>query len=67
MKLKKGLELNATKEELQKLLDGIDILTRKDYSVKLGSIPDEERRRYYIKENLKILIMKIKEELGGAD
>jgi hypothetical protein len=61
--LKKGIELKATKEELERLLDGINSLSKKDYSVKLGSILDSEQRKYYTKENFKILILKIKELL----
>ncbi len=64
--LKRGTELKATKEELQKLLEGIKSLSRNDYSVKLGSIIDAEQRQYYMKENFKLLIMKVKEKLGGA-
>jgi hypothetical protein len=61
--LKKGIELKASEEELKRLLDGINSLSKKDYSVKLGSILDSEQRKYYKKENFKILIMKIKELL----
>jgi predicted nucleotidyltransferase component of viral defense system len=61
--LKKGIELRATKKELQALLDGINSLSRNDYSVKLGSIIDAETRKYYLKENFKILRLKIKELL----
>ncbi len=58
--LKKGIELKAPKEELEKLLQGISSLSKKDYSVKLSSILEPEERRYYTKENFKILLMKIK-------
>jgi len=61
--IKKGIELKASKEELERLLDGINSLSKKDYSVKLGSILGSEQRKYYTKENFKILIMKIKELL----
>ncbi len=64
--LKRGIELEATKKELQKLLEGIKSLGKKDYTVKLGSIIDADQRKYYMKENFKILIMKIKELLGRA-
>lgn len=64
--LKRGVELEATKKELQKLLEGIKSLGKKDYAVKLGSIIDADQRKYYMKENFKILIMKIKELLGRA-
>jgi len=59
--LKKGVPLNAKKEDLQQLLEGIKDFSKNDYSVKLGSIVDAEWRKYYIKENFKILVMKLKE------
>jgi predicted nucleotidyltransferase component of viral defense system len=61
--IKKGIELKASKEEIERLFDGINSLSKKDYSVKLGSILDPEQRKYYTKENFKILIMKIRELL----
>lgn len=61
--LKKGVELRASREELQKLFDGINSLSKRDYSVKLGSILDAEQRKYYMKENFKILLLTIKELL----
>ena len=39
----------------KKLIKNIENLTKKDYTVKLGSILEEEKRRYYTKENFKIL------------
>ncbi|MGB9934684.1 nucleotidyl transferase AbiEii/AbiGii toxin family protein [Thermodesulfovibrio yellowstonii] len=59
--LKKGVPLNAKKEDLQQLLEGIKDFSKNDYSVKLGSIVDAEWRKYYMKENFKILVMKLKE------
>jgi len=61
--LKKGVELKAPAEKLEKLLYGINSLSKKDYSVKLSSILEPEERKYYTKENFKILLMKIKELL----
>jgi len=61
--LKKGIELKVSKKELEGLLDGINSLSKKDYSVKLASILDSEQRKYYTKENFKILLMEIKELL----
>ncbi|MCX7914170.1 MAG: hypothetical protein N2511_06250 [Thermodesulfovibrionales bacterium] len=46
------------------MLKGIEAFSKSDYSVKLGSILDLEWRRYYMKENFKILVMKIREILG---
>ncbi len=59
--IKKGIEFKASREEVERLIDGINSLSKKDYSVKLGSILDAEQRKYYTKENFKILIMKLKE------
>ncbi len=61
--LKRGIELKASREELLKLLDNINFLKKTDYTVKLGSILELEERKYYIKENFKILVLKIKELL----
>lgn len=61
--LKRGIELKASREELLKLLDNINSLKKTDYTVKLGSILEPEERKYYIKENFKILVLKIKELL----
>lgn len=61
--LKKGIALQAQKEELAELLKGIKTLKRSDYTVKLGSILEPEERKYYAKENFKILIMKINDIL----
>lgn len=62
--LKKGIDIDAPTETLEKILKGIDSLTRKDYTVKLGSLLEEEQRRYYINENFKILKSAIREKLS---
>jgi len=41
-------------------------LTRRDYTVKLGSLLDAEFRKYYVNENFKILEMAIGEILNRA-
>lgn len=61
--LKKGVEIKATKDELKALLEGIHSLRKTDYTTKLGSILDPEIRKYYVKENFKILKFKVKEFL----
>jgi predicted nucleotidyltransferase component of viral defense system len=63
--VKKGIEIKASYEEIMRILDLISQLKKKDYSVKLGSILDAEQRKYYISENFKILIMKLKDILEG--
>ncbi len=53
--LKKGIELEASPEDLGKLGQGLDALTPRDYAVKLGSILEEKDRDYYKKKNFAIL------------
>jgi predicted nucleotidyltransferase component of viral defense system len=59
--LKKGIELRATDKELKEMLKIIKSFKNSDYKVKLGSILEAEERKYYVKENFKILVMKINE------
>jgi predicted nucleotidyltransferase component of viral defense system len=61
--IKRGIEIKASPDEIRKLLDAVSTLQRKDYLVKLGSILEPEQRRYYMRENFKILVMKLKERL----
>jgi predicted nucleotidyltransferase component of viral defense system len=61
--VKRGVELNASEDKLRQLINAIDALKKRDYSVKLGSILETEQRKYYIKENFKLLVMKITESL----
>jgi len=61
--LKKGVSLEAPPETLKKVSQGIDSLTKKDYSVKLGSLVEEKQRRYYSTENFKILRLAINEKI----
>lgn len=51
----KGVGLDAPREILKKVLQVLDGLTRKDYTVKLGSLLEGKDRVYYIQENFKIL------------
>jgi len=53
--LKRGIPLDGPPDLLKKLLSGIDSLKRRDYTVKLGSLLDEDQRQYYISENFRIL------------
>lgn len=53
--LKKGVKLDASLDVLNKVLKKINSLTKNDYSQKLGSLLEEEQRKYYIEENFKIL------------
>ena len=62
--LKRGIELDVNKDKLKRLLKGINSLTRRDYSVKLGSLLEKEQRVYYTQENFKILRLKINSKLS---
>ncbi len=53
--LKKGIELEASPEDLGKLGQELDALTARDYAIKLGSILEERDRDYYKKKNFTIL------------
>ena len=60
--LKKGIGLNASPENLGKVLKVLASLKKKDYTVKLGSLLEETYRAYYVNENFKILKMAIEEK-----
>jgi len=62
--LKRGVEIKALPEEMKKIINTIESLSKRDFSVKLGSILEAEERKYFIKENFKILKMRLKELLG---
>ncbi len=62
--LKRGIDIDARRQILMKILDGIDSLTKKDYTVKLGSLLEKEQRRYYAAENFKILKSAIEQKIS---
>ncbi|MFA5156326.1 MAG: nucleotidyl transferase AbiEii/AbiGii toxin family protein [Candidatus Omnitrophota bacterium] len=64
--LKKGAALDEPAEVLERLLRGVTSFTAKDYSVKLGSLLEEDERRYYTAKKFAILEMKIKAALQGG-
>jgi predicted nucleotidyltransferase component of viral defense system len=64
--LKKGIVLDETKEALQKVLSGIESLSRRDYAVKLGSLLEEGERKYYLAQNFKLLRSAIQEKLRAG-
>jgi len=64
--IKKGVKLPEDVGIVRKLQRGIEGLTRRDYTVKLGSLLDAEFRKYYLNENFKILKMAIGEILNRA-
>lgn len=53
--LKRGFPPEIPWKDRQRLIEGIEALTRQDYQVKLGSILEEPLRSYYRQENFKIL------------
>ncbi|MBN1363206.1 MAG: nucleotidyl transferase AbiEii/AbiGii toxin family protein [Syntrophaceae bacterium] len=57
--LKRGIRLNVPRADLERLLNDIEALSRRDYTQKLGSLLEEEDRKYYTKENFKILKLAI--------
>lgn len=59
--IKKGVELPQI--DLLKVLEKIEKLTKKDYTVKLGSILEEKDRQYYRDNNFKILKSAIQTKL----
>ncbi|RPI17829.1 MAG: hypothetical protein EHM58_07795 [Ignavibacteriae bacterium] len=60
---KRGITLEADNETFSALLDGINSLTKEDYMVKLGSVLEEAKRKFYKENNFKTLKMYLKEKL----
>ena len=60
---KKGIKIKATHQELKKILKGIEALTKKDYSVKLGSLVEQKQKQYYKDKNFILLKNNIQEIL----
>ncbi|WP_022669777.1 nucleotidyl transferase AbiEii/AbiGii toxin family protein [Hippea alviniae] len=52
---KKGIKLNIDKNTAEKIVKGINNLTKNDYKIKLGSILEPEKRKYYNDANFRIL------------
>jgi predicted nucleotidyltransferase component of viral defense system len=65
--LKRGIPLDAPPETLARVLREIDRLKKRDYSVKLGSLVDEDQRKYYVSENFKLLKLALREKAGKVD
>ncbi len=53
--VKRGVPLNLTEKQRRGVLEEINNLTKRDYTVKLGMLIEEEQRNYYRNENFKIL------------
>ena len=52
---KRGVPLEASVDTLREALRLINVFSRRDYTVKLGSLLEKEQRKYYSVENFKIL------------
>ena len=63
--LKRGIDLKTDNEVLTKLLAGVEKLSKKDFSVKLGSLLDVSERKYYVENGFRILEEKIRNKLKG--
>ena len=61
--LRKGVRLDLPEDKLRSLLHKIEGLSRRDYTVKLGSLLEAPQRQYYVKEGFKFLKSAIKERL----
>jgi len=53
--VKRGVPLNLSKQRRIELLEQIDGLSKRDYTVKLGMLLEEAQRLYYGDQNFKIL------------
>lgn len=62
---KRGIPLKEDIEILKALVKGIYNLTKHDYSVKLGSLLEIDKRKYYKEKNFTVLLMSIKEMLAS--
>lgn len=59
--LKKGINLNASKEQLEKIKKLINSFKKQDYAVTLGSLLESDIRKYYKDNNFIFLVGKIVE------
>lgn len=67
--IKKGVELDINPKLLKDLIKQIDALSKKDYTVKLGSILEPKDRKFYKTRNFEILKMflnELSERFNGA-
>jgi predicted nucleotidyltransferase component of viral defense system len=61
--VKRGIPLQAETEVLAKILRCIDRFTKVDYSSKLGSLLEPEKRAYYREQNFRILKAEIQDRM----
>jgi len=64
--LKKGVALSSDTKILGKITGILESLSKRDYTVKLGSLLENEQREYYVSENFKILKQAIQEKINPA-
>lgn len=57
--IKRGITAKLTEETRNKVINTLNALSKKDYSVKLGSLLPTEERKYYTANNFKILTSKL--------
>ncbi|MCL5987069.1 MAG: nucleotidyl transferase AbiEii/AbiGii toxin family protein [Actinobacteria bacterium] len=62
--LKRGIRMEANRDDLRKIRKIISGFTSRDYKVSLGSLLDSEDRKYYVNNNFKYLLGKIDEILS---
>lgn len=61
---KRGIPLNEDKETIRQLVKIIEKLTKNDYSVKLGSVLEPDKRKYYKEKNFTVLLMHCLSEIS---
>ncbi|MGD0022220.1 MAG: nucleotidyl transferase AbiEii/AbiGii toxin family protein [Smithellaceae bacterium] len=61
--LKRGIPLAAENEILGKLLAGLEKLSKKDFSVKLGTLLDASERKYYMENGFRILETRLRDKI----
>ena len=61
--LKRGIPLAAENEILGKLLAELEKLSKKDFSVKLGTLLDASARKYYLENGFRILVLSLRDKI----
>ncbi len=63
---KRGVPLPDSPEVLTSLLRGLDALSPKDYTVKLGQLLEAAERKYYTTEKFKLLRSAVQEKINSS-
>lgn len=66
IEIKKGIWIDIGIDNLEKIKRIASGLRERDYKVSLGSLLDDENRRYYLSNNFKLLLGKINELMSGS-